>query len=42
MSDFAIDFFNGSLSGIGNCVSGYIFDTLKVRMQLEPNLTMVQ
>jgi hypothetical protein len=41
MADWAIDFFNGSLSGIGNCISGYVFDTLKVRMQLEPNLSMM-
>lgn len=34
MADWAIDFFNGSLSGVGNCISGYVFDTLKVRMQL--------
>lgn len=40
MADYAIDFFNGSLSGIGNCISGYVFDTVKVRMQLEPNLSM--
>jgi hypothetical protein len=32
--DHTIDFINGSISGIGNCLSGYIFDTLKVRMQL--------
>lgn len=41
MADYAIDFFNGSLSGIGNCISGYVFDTVKVRMQLEPNLSMM-
>ena len=41
MADFAIDFLNGSISGIGNCISGYVFDTLKVRMQLEPDLSMM-
>jgi hypothetical protein len=42
MNDWLIDFFNGSLSGIGNCLSGYIFDTLKVRMQLDDTLSMTQ
>jgi hypothetical protein len=42
MNDWLIDFFNGSLSGIGNCLSGYVFDTLKVRMQLDDTLTMTQ
>ena len=41
MADFAIDFLNGSISGVGNCISGYVFDTLKVRMQLEPDLSMM-
>ncbi len=40
MADYAIDFLNGSISGVGNCISGYVFDTLKVRMQLQPNLSM--
>jgi hypothetical protein len=35
------DFICGSISGFTNCVSGYIFDTLKVRMQVEPNLKMI-
>jgi len=30
MNDVLIDFFNGSLSGFGNCLSGYVFDTIKV------------
>jgi hypothetical protein len=42
MDDWLIDFLNGSLSGIGNCLSGYVFDTLKVRMQLDDTLSMTQ
>lgn len=30
----------GSISGVANCVSGYVFDTLKVRMQMDHSLTM--
>jgi solute carrier family 25 carnitine/acylcarnitine transporter 20/29 len=31
----------GTISGIGNCLSGYLLDTLKVRMQMDHNLTML-
>ncbi len=31
----------GTISGVGNCLSGYIFDTLKVRMQMDHSLTMI-
>jgi solute carrier family 25 carnitine/acylcarnitine transporter 20/29 len=34
--------FCGTISGGGNCVSGYLFDTLKVRMQMDPSLTMTK
>jgi hypothetical protein len=37
---FLRDLVCGSVSGVGNCISGYIFDTLKVRMQMDPSLTM--
>jgi hypothetical protein len=40
MIDFLVDFTCGTISGIGNCLSGYILDTLKVRMQMNPNLSM--
>jgi hypothetical protein len=30
----------GTVSGVGNCLSGYLFDTLKVRMQMDHTLTM--
>ena len=38
---FAKDMFAGTISGIGNCLSGYVFDTVKVRMQMNPSLTMM-
>lgn len=38
---FVQDMICGTLSGVGNCLSGYIFDTLKVRMQMDPSLTMI-
>lgn len=41
MDHFARDMLCGTLSGVGNCVSGYIFDTLKVRMQMDHQLTMM-
>ena len=40
MDHFLRDMFCGTLSGVGNCISGYIFDTLKVRMQMDHTLTM--
>ena len=40
MDHFIKDMICGSLSGIGNCVSGYVFDTVKVRMQMDHNITM--
>ena len=40
MDHFIRDMFCGTLSGVGNCISGYIFDTLKVRMQMDHSLTM--
>lgn len=38
---FGRDMACGTLSGIANCLSGYIFDTLKVRMQMDHSLTMI-
>lgn len=38
---FARDMVCGTLSGVANCLSGYIFDTLKVRMQMDHSLTMI-
>lgn len=35
-----IDFVCGSLSGLANCMSGYIFDTIKVKMQMNSSLKM--
>lgn len=40
MEHFARDLVCGSLSGIANCISGYAFDTLKVRMQMDHSLTL--
>jgi len=40
MINFLVDFGCGTVSGIANCCSGYILDTLKVRMQMNPSLTM--
>lgn len=40
MDHFVRDMLCGTLSGVGNCLSGYVFDTLKVRMQMDHNLTM--
>jgi hypothetical protein len=40
MLDFLVDFSCGTVSGVANCCSGYILDTLKVRMQMNPTLTM--
>eukprot|EP00919_Chromeraceae_sp_WS-2016_P034434 GHVR01081535.1.p1 GENE.GHVR01081535.1~~GHVR01081535.1.p1 ORF type:complete len:111 (+),score=10.84 GHVR01081535.1:845-1177(+) len=36
-----IDFLYGSISGVANCLSGYIFDTLKVRMQIDDTKKMI-
>ena len=41
MDHFAKDMICGSLAGLSMCASGYIFDTLKVRMQINPNITMI-
>jgi hypothetical protein len=41
INHFLRDLVCGTISGVGNCVSGYIFDTLKVRMQMDHSLTMV-
>lgn len=41
METFAKDMICGSLSGLGICVSGFIFDTLKVRMQINYHTTMI-
>jgi len=38
---FIQDMVCGTISGVGNCLSGYIFDTLKVRMQMNHNLSMM-
>jgi len=40
MDHFIKDMICGSISGVGNCMSGYIFDTLKVRMQMDHTITM--
>ena len=34
------DFLGGSISGLANCLSGYVFDTLKVKVQMRPDMTM--
>ena len=39
-TNFTEDMICGSISGVGNCLSGYLFDTLKVRMQMDHSLTM--
>lgn len=36
------DLLCGTISGVANCLSGYIFDTLKVKIQMNPNLTMMK
>jgi hypothetical protein len=36
------DFVCGSLSGVANCLSGYLFDTLKVKVQMNPDMTMMK
>lgn len=41
MIDFLEDFFCGSCSGVANCTSGYFLDTVKVRMQINPELGML-
>jgi hypothetical protein len=35
LADFTNDFVCGSLSGVGTCLSGYMLDTAKVKMQME-------
>lgn len=40
-SQFVRDMICGTVSGIANCVTGYVFDTLKVRMQMDHTLTMM-
>jgi hypothetical protein len=42
MIDFLVDFTCGTISGICNCSAGYILDTIKVRMQMNPNLSMTK
>lgn len=42
ISSFFQDMICGTFSGVGNCLSGYIFDTLKVRMQMDHSLTMMK
>ena len=39
---FIKDLACGTISGVGNCISGYALDTLKVRMQMNHQLTMIQ
>lgn len=41
MEHFIRDMICGTISGVGNCLSGYILDTLKVRMQMDHSLTMI-
>jgi len=41
MDHFLRDLLCGSISGVGNCLSGYMFDTLKVRMQMDHTITMM-
>lgn len=40
MQSMLQDLLCGTISGAGNCLSGYIFDTVKVRMQMDPKLHM--
>ena len=37
-----IDFTSGIVSGVVNCVSGFFLDTVKVRMQLNPELKNIR
>jgi hypothetical protein len=37
---FIQDLISGTISGIGLCVSGYVFDTIKVRMQMNPTIKL--
>lgn len=39
MINSLIDFTSGIVSGVINCVSGFFLDTVKVRMQTNPQLT---
>ena len=40
--NFIIDFSCGIVSGVVNCVSGFFLDTVKVRMQLSPELKNIR
>ncbi len=42
LTAFLQDFTCGSISGVANCLSGYVLDTVKVRMQMDPNLKMME
>lgn len=39
--DFAIDFASGLFGGVTNCISGHFMDTIKVRMQMDPNMISI-
>ena len=41
LGHFIQDMVCGTISGVGNCLCGYVFDTLKVRMQMDHSLTMM-
>ena len=41
MNNFIVDFSSGIVSGLLACVSGHFLDTVKVRMQMDPSLTMI-
>lgn len=42
MINRGIDFLSGAASGVTNCLSGFILDTVKVRMQVNPGAGMVE
>jgi hypothetical protein len=42
MKDFLEDFFCGSFSGVASCLSGFSLDTIKVHMQINPHLSILE
>jgi len=41
MNDFFEDFCCGSCSGVASCLSGFFLDTVKVHMQINPQIGML-
>jgi len=42
MINSLIDFVSGGICGVINCLSGFFLDTVKVRMQMNPERGMTQ